>query len=283
MFHGLKFMSEHISSSHGPLGQQTLYASSYDPGLLFPIARSQTRATLGLVDDALPFYGVDFWTGYEVSWLDERGKPEVAIARFRIPCDSPNLVESKSFKLYLNSYNQTRCVDRKEVAARMARDLSQAAGAEVKVQLEPVAQARLPIAEAQGVCIDDLPVSIEHYHPAPECLAVGTEEAEETLHSHLLKSNCPVTGQPDWATVEIAYRGRKIERKGLLKYIVSFREHQDFHEHCVERMFVDLMANCQPEFLSVYARYTRRGGLDINPWRCSAAGELPEFERLVRQ
>ncbi len=276
-------MSEHSPSSHGPLGQQTLYASSYDPKLLFPIARAETRATLGIAGDELPFYGVDLWTGYEVSWLDERGKPQVAIARFRIPHDSPNLVESKSFKLYLNSYNQTRCSNRADVAAQMARDLSQAAGAEVRVQLEPVAQAGLPVTDARGQCIDDLPVSIEHYHPAPECLAVGAERVEETLHSHLLKSNCPVTGQPDWATVEIAYCGQKIQHEGLLKYIVSFREHQDFHEHCVERMFVDIMANCQPEFLRVYARYTRRGGLDINPWRCSVPGEPPEFQRLVRQ
>lgn len=276
-------MSDHLPPSHGPLGQQTLYASSYDPGLLFPIARAETRAALGIAGNELPFYGVDLWTGYEVSWLNERGKPEVAIARFRIPHDSPNLVESKSFKLYLNSYNQTRCSNRDGVATQMARDLSQAAGAKVRVQLDPVAQAGLPVTDARGECIDDLPVSIEHYHPAPECLAVGTERVEERLHSHLLKSNCPVTGQPDWATVEVAYRGLKIEREGLLKYIVSFREHQDFHENCVERMFVDIMERCQPEFLSVYARYTRRGGLDINPWRCSAPDEPPEFERLVRQ
>lgn len=276
-------MSEHTSTNHGPLGQQTAYASSYDPGLLFPIARAETRASLGLNESALPFYGTDLWTGYEVSWLDECGKPIVAVAQFRLPCTSPNLIESKSFKLYLNSYNQSRFAGQEQVRAQMIQDLSAAAGANVSVQLEPVADAQLPIAEAGGECIDALPVTIEHYHPAPELLSTGAEWVEERLHSHLLKSNCPVTGQPDWATVEIHYRGPKIEREGLLKYVVSFREHQDFHEHCVERMFVDLQARCQPEFLTVFARYTRRGGLDINPWRSSAPGPVPGFERLVRQ
>jgi len=276
-------MSEHTSTSHGPLGQQTVYASSYDPGLLFPIARANTRASLGLSESALPFYGTDLWTGYEVSWLDERGKPIVAVAQFRLPCNSPNLIESKSFKLYLNSYNQSRFAGQEQVRAQMIQDLSAAAGADVSVQLESVADAQLPIVEAGGECIDALSVTIEHYHPAPALLVTGEEVVEERLHSHLLKSNCPVTGQPDWATVEIHYRGPKIEREGLLKYVVSFREHQDFHEHCVERMFVDLQARCQPEFLTVFARYTRRGGLDINPWRSSGQGTAPDFERLVRQ
>lgn len=268
---------------HGPLGQETLYASEYDPKLLFPIARAETRASLGIRGTSLPFYGADLWTGYEVSWLDQRGKPEVALARFRVPCDSPNLVESKSFKLYLNSYNQTRFANAQEVVERLTQDLSNAAGAKVSVHLEAIGRVSLPIGEARGECIDDRPVTIEHYHPAPETLVASTEVVEETLHSHLLKSNCPVTGQPDWATVEIHYRGGRIDRDGLLRYVVSFREHQDFHEHCVERMFLDVMARCRPEFLSVYARYTRRGGMDINPWRCSKPLDAPEFERLVRQ
>lgn len=277
-------MTDKTTPSHGPLGQETTYASDYDPGLLFPIARAQTRATLGLKEgEPLPFFGVDMWTGYEVSWLDEKGKPEVALARFRIPCDSPNLVESKSFKLYLNSYNQTAMPGSDAVREQLAADLSKATGGTVQVELERIQSAVQPVHVAQGENIDHLPVAIEHYHPAPQCLFVEEAVVEETLNSHLLKSNCPVTGQPDWATVEVSYRGPRIEREGLLRYIVSFREHQDFHEHCVERMFLDLRQRCQPERLSVYARYTRRGGLDINPYRSSEAGEGPAFERLVRQ
>lgn len=270
---------------HSPLGQQTRYVSQYDPGQLFPIRRAETRASLGLNTDAgsLPFYGFDFWTGYEVSWLDERGKPEVALARFRIPCESECLVESKSFKLYLNSFNQSVFAGPEVVRNSLVKDLSQAAGAPVQVELTPLAQAHLPVEEPAGECLDDLPVSVEHYHPAPECLKVHDGQVTETLYSHLLKSNCPVTGQPDWATVEVRYRGPKIDREGLLRYIISFREHQDFHEHCVERMYLDISARCRPEYLWVYARYTRRGGLDINPLRCSEQIEAPLFQRLVRQ
>lgn len=277
-------MTDNTTTRHGPLGQQTMYTSQYDPGLLFPISRAETRATLGLKwEERLPFFGVDMWTGYEVSWLDGKGKPEVALARFRVPCDSPNLVESKSFKLYLNSYNQTVMPGPDEVREQLAADLSAATGGTVQVELERIHSALQPVHSAQGENIDHLPVTIEHYHPAPQCLFVEEVVVEETLNSHLLKSNCPVTGQPDWATVEVSYRGPRIDREGLLRYIVSFREHQDFHEHCVERMFLDLSERCQPERLSVYARYTRRGGLDINPYRSSVRGEGPRFERLVRQ
>lgn len=265
-----------------PLGRETAYASEYDPGLLFPIARAETRATLGLGGE-LPFFGVDLWTGYEVSWLDLQGKPQVALAQFRIPCDSDCLVESKSFKLYLNSFNQSRFADREAVRSRMVRDLSRAAGGEVALELSAMNSTQLAIAEPEGHCLDDLPVTIERYHPFPEYLQAADETVEETLYSDLLKSNCPVTGQPDWATVQIDYRGGRIERAGLLRYIISFREHQDFHEHCVERMFVDISERCRPEYLSVYARYTRRGGLDINPFRSSRAGQAPAFARLIRQ
>ncbi|MGD8175332.1 NADPH-dependent 7-cyano-7-deazaguanine reductase QueF [Marinimicrobium sp. ARAG 43.8] len=275
-------------SSHGPLGQHTRYSAQYDPELLFPIARAQTRAALGIGTqgpeaEGLPFYGVDYWTGYEISWLNERGKPQVALARFCLPCESPHLVESKSFKLYLNSFNLTRFPDRETVRERMVADLSNAAGATVSVTLTPLEDAVLPVMAPAGDCLDVLDIAVDQYHPAPELLATRPQIVEEQLFSHLLKSNCPVTGQPDWATVSIHYRGERIEREGLLQYIVSFREHQDFHEHCVERMFLDITQRCQPQFLSVYARYTRRGGLDINPFRCSEPGREPLFERLLRQ
>lgn len=266
-----------------PLGRETAYISQYDASLLFPIARSETRQQLGFEGGALPFYGVDLWTGYELSWLDLSGKPQVALAQFRIPCDSEFLVESKSFKLYLNSFNQTRFEHLDEVRARVTEDLSRATNSEVTLSLELLGRARLSVQAPEGERLDDLPVTIEHYHPAPQHLAVAQEVASETLYSDLLKSNCPVTGQPDWATVQIRYRGPQIDREGLLRYIISFREHQDFHEHCVERMFADITQRCRPEYLSVYARYTRRGGLDINPFRCSQAGDEPDFARLIRQ
>ena len=285
--------------SHGiidsPLGQQTQYVSVYSPELLFPIPRAASRESLLLKGDALPFYGVDVWTGYELSWLDERGKPVVAIAEFRIPCTSQAIVESKSFKLYLNSFNQTRFTDVAEVCATLEKDLSAAVEAVVQVSLKPLFNDKLfndklsadkwmHIEVLEGCCLDELPVTIDTYHPEPGLLQVEPQtQVDETLVSHLLKSNCPVTGQPDWASVQIRYAGAQIDHEGLLRYIVSFREHQDFHEHCVERMFVDIMARCQPQRLSVYARYTRRGGLDINPFRTTEPAEQPSSVRLVRQ
>jgi 7-cyano-7-deazaguanine reductase len=276
-------MSHGISA--GPLGQQTQYVSVYSPELLFPIPRAASRTTLQLDSGNLPFYGVDIWTGYELSWLDERGKPVVALAEFRIPCTSAAIVESKSFKLYLNSFNQSRFEDAAAVCAILKKDLSAVVGAEVAVSLQRIMSAdSFAVSALKGVCLDDLPVTINTYHPEPDLLAVHSQSrVEETLVSHLLKSNCPVTGQPDWASVQIDYAGAQIDHEGLLRYIVSFREHQDFHEHCVERMFVDIMARCQPERLSVYARYTRRGGLDINPFRTTEPDGQPVAVRLVRQ
>ena len=273
----------HVSNS--PLGQQTQYVSVYTPELLFPIPRGASRESLLLSSDTLPFYGVDLWTGYELSWLDERGKPIVAIAEFRIPCTSHAIVESKSFKLYLNSFNQTRFPGIKEVCALLEKDLSAAVGDTVRVSLKPLSEGVVcDVSSLDGLCLDDLPVIIDTYHPSPDLLHVHTgTHVSETLVSHLLKSNCPVTGQPDWASVQVRYTGAQIDHEGLLRYIVSFREHQDFHEHCVERMFVDIMARCQPQRLSVYARYTRRGGLDINPFRTTEPTEQPASVRLVRQ
>lgn len=270
-------------TSASPLGKQTDYVATYSPGLLFPIAREISRKLLSL-GESLPFYGADVWTGYEISWLDQRGKPQVAIAEFYIPCNSEFIIESKSFKLYLNSLNQTCFTNAKEVQEVLVRDLSAGAGAVVEVRLQTLSGfGDFGIKPMSGELLDELSVAIEHYHPAPELLAVTEDKVTETLYSDLLKTNCPVTGQPDWASVQICYRGHKIVRENLLRYIISFRQHQDFHEHCVERMFTDIMERCKPEYLSIYARYTRRGGLDINPFRTTQQNELPPELRLSRQ
>jgi 7-cyano-7-deazaguanine reductase len=266
------------------LGKPVSYIDEYDPSLLFPIPRLPKRIEIG-VPDALPFHGVDVWNAYELSWLDARGKPVVALAEFRVPATSPNIVESKSFKLYLNSYTQTRLADADAVAQRLAQDLSAAAGAAVGVRLAlRDAFARERMSELDGDCIDDTDVAIDDYGPPkPEYLACDTSApVDETLVSHLLKSNCPVTGQPDWASVQIRYAGPRIDRAGLVRYLVSFRRHDDFHEQCVERIYMDVMRRCAPQRLAVYARYTRRGGLDINPYRASHPGE-PENPRGARQ
>ena len=265
------------------LGKDTRYPDAYDPGLLFAIPRAPARAELGL-GGALPFVGVDIWNAYELSWLDPRGKPVVALAEFRVPAESPNLVESKSFKLYLNGFNRERCADAGEVRALLAQDLGAATGAPVDVALS--APARLTgrrIDRLDGESIDELPIDIDsHGPPDPALLRCDGEPVEETLVSDLLKSNCPVTGQPDWASLQVRYAGPRIDRAALLRYLVSFREHAGFHEQCVERIFVDLLQRCAPTRLEVYARYTRRGGLDINPWRGTAAATPPN-PRLARQ
>lgn len=269
--------------AEAPLGRESAYPEHYDPALLYPIPRAANRAPLGIANDALPFVGEDEWHAFEVSWLTPRGKPVVAVARFRLPADSPNLIESKSWKLYLNSYNQTRFASREEVIATLEQDLASAAGAPVSVELFGVDDQALATQRLPGDCIDDLDVEIEAYTPDPALLSVGEEVVEETLHSHLLKSNCPVTGQPDWGSVLIRYRGPRLDREGLLKYLVSYRQHQDFHEHCVEHIFTDLMARARPERLLVLARYVRRGGLDISPWRATPGERPPEPLRLARQ
>jgi 7-cyano-7-deazaguanine reductase len=249
----------------------------------FRAARGETPSAC---PQCLPFHGVDIWNAWELSWLDALGKPQVAVAEIRVPADSPNLIESKSLKLYLNSLNAMRYPDAHHVERLLRDDLGAAAGGAVEVRvmgLERVSEAA--IHDAEGTCIDDLPITIEHYGP-PEpaflCTNPGTR-VSETLVSHLLKSNCPVTAQPDWASVVISYQGAAIERAGLLRYIVSYRNHDEFHEQCVERMFRDLLARCAPDQLSVSARYTRRGGLDINPWRGNAAQLAVPNRRLLRQ
>ncbi|NVK42332.1 MAG: NADPH-dependent 7-cyano-7-deazaguanine reductase QueF [Oceanospirillaceae bacterium] len=264
-----------------PLGQDTRYVNTYDPAQLYPIERSLNWARRGIERDTLPFVGEDIWNAYEVSWLNARGKPVVRLAEFRIPASSSHIIESKSFKLYLNSFNLSRFDSEAKVVELMTRDLSAAAGGDVKVRLiDP--DAALPIERFDGVCLDDLDVEISHYQPEPALLTSGDELVEERLYSHLLKSNCPVTGQPDWASIQVVYRGPQIDREGLLRYLVSYREHGDFHEQCVENIFMDIWQRCRPEALTVYARYLRRGGLDINPWRSSLAAQAPNL-RLNRQ
>ncbi len=273
------------AAEHSPLGKTTEYRNRYAPQLLFPIPRGRGRGELG-IEGAPPFHGVDIWNAYELSWLDPRGKPVVALAEFHVPADSPAIIESKSLKLYLNSFSgEPMAADR--VRETLARDLRQAAGAPVAVHLRLAAEfPAARIEEPEGVLIDVLDVDIDHYGPPrPDFLGVDADAAPvaETLLSNLLKSNCPVTGQPDWASVRIDYAGAPIDRAGLLRYLVSFREHRDFHEHCVERIFMDLTEHCRPARLDVYARYTRRGGLDINPFRSSEAGRAPGNPRGARQ
>ncbi|MCL1636080.1 NADPH-dependent 7-cyano-7-deazaguanine reductase QueF [Luteimonas sp. SX5] len=263
-----------------PLGREVAYPAHYDPSLLFPIARAVGRTALDLPAAALPFIGHDRWHAYELSWLDARGKPRVATATLRVPFDSPNLVESKSLKLYLNSFNAHRFEDDDAVLSTIATDLSRAAGAPVDVAFG------LPeIGDDAAESIDGLDIDIASYGPpdAQWLQADADTIVDEALSSSLLKSNCPVTGQPDWASLRIAYRGPRIDRAGLLRYLVSFRDHAEFHEQCVERIFVDTMAHCRPQALSVEARYTRRGGLDINPWRATPGSAAPRQGRDLRQ
>ncbi|WP_296278743.1 NADPH-dependent 7-cyano-7-deazaguanine reductase QueF [Pseudoxanthomonas sp.] len=263
------------------LGREVAYPAQYDPTLLFPIPRQGARDEIGIAADTLPFVGHDRWHAYELSWLDARGKPRVATATLTVPCTSPCLIESKSLKLYLNSLNSTRFNSDAAVLERIATDLSARAGADVQVVFGLPPMAEMP----EGESLDGLDVEIDHYGPPrAEFLAADPEaEVEELLSSELLKSNCPVTGQPDWATVVIRYAGPRIDRIELLRYLVSFRDHAEFHEQCVERIFHDMLAHCRPTSLSVEARYTRRGGLDINPWRATADMNVPLMKRDQRQ
>ena len=272
-------------SQLSPLGKPTEYCTSYAPELLYPIPRQLKRDELGISAAVLPFVGEDIWNAYEVSWLNPKGKPVVALATFRVPAESPKLIESKSFKLYLNSYTQTAFADTAAVEAVLRRDLSTAAGAPVSAKIEILnSRPQATLAYPEGTLLDELDIVCDTYHPAPEQLVtVNGEKVEEILYSHLLKSNCLVTGQPDWAMVVIRYRGPAIDRAGLLQYIVSFRNHNEFHEQCVERIYCDIQKHCQPEALAVHARYTRRGGLDINPFRSSGEYPAPGNMREARQ
>ena len=267
------------------LGQKTEYSSQYDRTLLQPVPRALNRDGLGITQNQPFTIGADIWTAYEISWLNEKGLPQVAIADIYLDYQSQNLIESKSFKLYLNSFNQSKFADFNTVQQTMQRDLSECAQGDVKVCLNPVTvYDSQKIDHLQGDCIDEQDIEITSYEFNADWLkdCVSDEIVEEKLVSHLLKSNCLITNQPDWGTLHIHYVGKKIDHENLLRYVVSFRQHNEFHEQCVERIFCDLMHYAKPEKLTVYARYTRRGGLDINPFR-SNFENLPENLRLARQ
>jgi 7-cyano-7-deazaguanine reductase len=268
-----------------PLGKQSTYITHYQPDLLFPIPRKLKRDEIN-ISTTLPFKGFDIWTAFELSWLNQKGKPIVAMGEFIFPCESPNIIESKSFKRYLNSFNNTKFASTQEVMNTLQIDLSRESGAEVVVKIIPLNDfSDIKIQTFSGVCIDDLDVDCSEYHVNAGLLKLESEKEiiSEKIFSDLLKSNCLVTGQPDWASVQIEYTGKKISHESLLKYIVSFRDHNEFHEQCVERMFVDIMKHCAPQKLSVYARYTRRGGLDINPFRSTETVVALANDRLSRQ
>ena len=271
-----------------PLGQATQYPDQYDPSLLFQIPRTENRLKLGIKENqALPFVGVDIWNAFELSWLNPKGKPQIALAEFQIPADSPYMIESKSFKLYLNSLNNMHFADENELRERLIIDLSTAAGSKITARIhanETVAKKGMQ--EMGGVLLDRLDIEVDPRIPAdPSLLGVNEDfgPIEQCLVSHLLKSNCPVTGQPDWASVQIRYQGRPILEEGLLRYLIGFRQLGEFHEHCVETIFSDIKRACKPDKLSVYARYTRRGGLDINPFRTDHNAPWPENTRHARQ
>ena len=271
-----------VHSETNPLGKTSEYPEHYDAGLLFPIDRNESWKASGDDRSEIDFYGVDIWNGYEVSWLTARGKPVVCVAEFRVPSDSPFLVESKSFKLYLNSFNQARFESESDVKAVMERDLSRAAGGPVTVDFHGMNYVYPSAPDAH--CIDDVDVDISTYTPSPDLLAVVSDSRfDGWICSHLLKSNCPVTGQPDWGSIYIYYKGQEIDQASLLAYLVSLRQHQDFHEQCVERTFRDIQQRCAPESLTVYARYVRRGGLDINPFRTTEETFEALNFRLQRQ
>jgi 7-cyano-7-deazaguanine reductase len=276
---------------HSQLGKPSAYADQYDASLLYPLPREPKRTEIGITG-SLPFLGADLWTAFELSWLNRRGKPQVAIAHVTIPCESTHIVESKSFKLYLNSFNNSRFDSADAVRDRIRADVSAAiwhgrepkSSAGARVLLPELFDCE-PVRELEGLSIDRLDVECSVYQPAPELLRAALDEkpVTETLTSDLLKSNCLVTGQPDWGSVQISYSGPQIDQAGLLQYIVSFRNHNEFHEQCVERIYMDIMARCKPAKLTVYARYTRRGGLDINPWRSSHPQLPPPNVRTARQ
>jgi 7-cyano-7-deazaguanine reductase len=269
--------------SAAPLGHATGYPDAYDASLLFAVPRAPQREEIGIAG-SLPFTGGDVWTAYEHTWLDTHGKPGIAIATFEVPATSTSIVESKSVKLYLGSFAQSRFADADAVAATIARDLSAATGARVGVTLvPPAAFAQQRVATLAGESLDDLAVATDRYEVDPALLTSTGPAVTETLRTDLFRSVCPITGQPDYASIAVAYRGPRIDRAGLLRYFVSYRCHAGFHEHCAERIFVDLAAACRCESLSVHARFTRRGGLDINPFRTNAGEATPANVRTPRQ
>lgn len=278
----------YTDSSNLPLGKETQYPDRYDPSVLFAIPRSENRAKLGLTEvSPLPFFGIDIWNAFELSWLNPKGKPQIALGEFEIPADSPCMIESKSFKLFLNSLNNERFPNEETLRERVIKDLSTVAGAPVRLRmLSPIQIIQRGIRELDGILLDRLDIEIDPNLAAdPILLQVdqSISPVEQCFVSHLLKSNCPVTGQPDWASIQIRYQGRPIGEEGLLRYLIGFRQLGEFHEHCVETIFCDIKRQCKPEKLSVYARYTRRGGLDINPFRTDYNAVWPDNTRHARQ
>ncbi len=268
---------------NGPLGQSSAYPDQYDPAQLHAIPRKLGRLEIGVDENSLPFHGEDVWNAYELSWLNPKGKPVVALMFMVVPANSPNIVESKSLKLYLGSYNQTVMASVRQVTDKIAEDIGKVVGAKIRIELTELAwQGRFEVVSLPGRCIDDLDVDVSAYEVDSSLLTTEDHFVHVQLHSHLLRSCCPVTGQPDWASVLIEYSGNRICEEGLLKYLISFRSNQEFHEQCVERIFMDISRQCKPEKLSVYARYTRRGGIDINPFRSSDPRSMANL-RLVRQ
>lgn len=280
-------LEKHSSITNGSeLGKKSEYSADYDPEKLYPISRAEKRQEIGINPTQLPFQGFDCWNHYEVSWLNTKGKPIVAMAEIIYDCNSPKLIESKSLKLYCNSFNNTHFENIETVEKRIKADLEKQIEVVVYVKLYTLEQSHqmTTICSFQGESIDHLDVSCSVYLVEPSFLSIEDEAVEEVLYSDLLKSNCLVTNQPDWGSVQIAYRGKKINREGLLKYLISFRNHNEFHEQCIERIFVDIMHHCKPESLTVYGRYTRRGGLDINPYRSTEPTHFKDKNlRLIRQ
>lgn len=274
------------SADASELGKKSAYESSYNPDRLYAIPRAGKRQEIGVNPEHPPFIGFDYWTHYEVSWLNEKGKPMVGIGEITYDGNSPKLIESKSLKLYFNSFNNTKVKNIAELENIIKNDLEKRIESPVSVTIYLLEEAnKFSVSQPlTGECIDHLDVECSVYLVEPRFLAVENTNVEEILYSNLLKSNCLVTNQPDWGSVQIAYKGKKITREGLLKYLVSYRNHNEFHEQCIERIFVDIMNHCQPEILTVYGRYTRRGGLDINPYRSTEKTLLDKNNiRLIRQ
>lgn len=265
-----------------PLDKKEAYISTYTPELLFAIPRKSKRDEIG-VPEKLPFHGRDYWMAYEISWLNLQGKPQIAWAQFSFPCDSECIIESKSMKLYLNSFNQSRYASMTEVEEVIRKDYSVLLNCEVEVKLFPPSwDKHPPRQDFTGICVDGLEVETDVYQVNANLLKVEEEVVDEAIYSHLLKSNCLVTHQPDWAAVWVHYVGKKIDHTSFLKYIISFREHYEFHEQCIERIYMDILNHCKPEKLTVFGKYSRRGGIEIEPYR-SNFESAPQSFKIIRQ
>lgn len=281
----MTYIEKTCNPEESDLGKSVFYSQTYDANLLFPILRESKRHEIGILTKELPFVGFDLWNHYEVSWLNAKGKPIVAIAEISYPCESACIIESKSMKLYFNSFNNTKFSNIEEVTKVIIKDLSERVKSKVQVVIKDLSNIQNLVAYAKmdGVCLDSLDVECSSYTVNKDYLTTLSTPCSETVYSNLLKSNCLITNQPDWASIQITYKGNKIEHLGLLKYLISFRNHNEFHEQCIERIFMDIMQMCKPTELNIIGRYTRRGGLDINVYRCSNKLSNIKNNRLVRQ